>query len=122
MLVYDGDCGFCSRYVRWVQGGRRQVEATPYQRVDLDRFGLAASQLQKEAVWVDGETSAAGAAAIGHSLCTAGGGRALLGRVLLVWPISRAAQAVYGVVARNRHHLGGSGSCALPNPGGRPPS
>ena len=114
MLLYDGACGFCSRSVRWVQTGRRPVEVAPYQRVDLDAYGLTTYQLDAQAYWVGDGSPVGGAAAVGMALRAAGGGRAVLGRVLLVWPFSAVARVVYRIVARNRHRLSRSGSCALP--------
>lgn len=123
MLLYDGDCGFCSRSVRWLQTGRRPVNVAPYQQVDLDDYGLTTAQLDEQAYWVGegspvgegGEESpVGGAAAVGMALRAAGGGRGVLGRMLLVRPVSAVARVVYRLVARNRHRLSRTGSCALP--------
>lgn len=90
------------------------MEVAPYQRVDLREFGLSTEQLETQAFWVGEGAPVGGAAAIGRALRAAGGGRAVLGWAVSVWPISALARVVYRIVARNRHRLSRSGSCALP--------
>jgi predicted DCC family thiol-disulfide oxidoreductase YuxK len=117
-LVYDGDCGFCTSSVRWlrrwVQGAYR-VEA--WQDADLAELGLDEEQCRKAVQWVDpGGGRAQGAAAFAAALRTDRRWRAF-GRLLEVSPLSRLAEAVYEVVARNRHRLpGGTPACRLPAP------
>ena len=41
MLVFDGECGFCRRSVRWAYKVRATSPSVPYQEVDLSRWGLS---------------------------------------------------------------------------------
>lgn len=124
VLVYDGDCGFCTASVafvrRWI---RPRCDITARQWADLDALGVTPERAEYEALWItpDG-TVYGGARAVAELLAGAGGGWAVVGAVLRLAPVRRAAQGVYRAVARNRHRLpGGSPACALPagrRPGG----
>jgi predicted DCC family thiol-disulfide oxidoreductase YuxK len=117
VLVYDGDCGFCSSCVEFVE---RRVPTTaeiiPWQFTNLDALGTTAQQAQYELVWVhpSGRVDG-GAQAVAHLLIDAGGPWRPLGRLLRVPPVRWMAHAVYRLVADNRHRLpGGTPACALP--------
>ena len=125
-LVYDGDCGFCTRSAALA---RRVLPAdcavVPWQGADLAAVGTTAERARREALWVPrtGEV-VGGARAVAAALREAGSGWALLGRLLQLPPIGPLADAVYRVVAANRMRLpGGTAACALPprpDPGERP--
>ncbi|TDB84897.1 DUF393 domain-containing protein [Actinomadura sp. KC216] len=127
VLVYDGDCGFCTSSVRFLE---RYVpvraEIVPFQLADLDGLGTTVERAEHEVLWVDrlGRVSG-GADAVGRLLTDAGGGWRALGVVMRTVPVSWAAHAVYRLVAANRHHMpGGTAACSLPaeqRPGARPP-
>ena len=126
VLVYDGDCGFCTRSAALA---RRVLPAdcavVPWQGADLAAVGTTAERARREALWVPrtGEV-VGGARAVAAALREAGSGWALLGRLLQLPPIGLLADAVYRVVAANRMRLpGGTAACALPprpDPGERP--
>ena len=116
-LVYDGDCGFCTRSAALA---RRVLPAdcavVPWQGADLAAVGTTAARARHEALWVPrtGEV-VGGARAVAAALREAGSGWALLGRLLQIPPFSLVADAVYRVVAANRMRLpGGTAACALP--------
>ena len=118
-LVFDGDCGFCTRCVALVpRSVRRTTTVVPYQRADLSALGLTAAQCAEAVQWVgDDRSSASGHAAIGRLLQSGGGLWWLLGSLLLVPPVSWLAAVVYRLVAANRMRLpGGTPACALPPP------
>ena len=124
-LVYDGDCGFCTRSAALA---RRVLPAdcavVPWQGADLAAVGTTAERARREALWVPrtGEV-VGGARAVAAALREAGSGWALLGRLLQLPPLSLLADAVYRVVAANRMRLPGETACALPprpDPGERP--
>ena len=118
-LVFDGDCGFCTRCVALVpKSALRTTAVVPYQRADLDALGLTAAQCAEAVQWVgDDGTRASGHAAIGRLLQTAGLFWRLIGTLLLVPRISWLAAWVYKVVAANRMRLpGGTPACAVPAP------
>lgn len=120
-LVYDGDCGFCTRCAafaeRYVQrGGDRRVAVVAWQVADLDGLGLTAAECAEAVQWVGGDgTRGAGPVAIAHLLRAGGPGWRLAGWLLARRPVLALAWPVYRWVARNRHRLpGGSRACALP--------
>lgn len=118
ILVFDGDCGFCTASVSWLFRHARpcDVRAEPYQRFDLAGHGIPVRRAQREVLWIvpDGRVFG-GADAIARLLRTGAGGWAVAGRLLASVPIRWLARAVYRVVADNRRRLpGGTGACALP--------
>jgi predicted DCC family thiol-disulfide oxidoreductase YuxK len=127
VLVFDGDCGFCSSSVRFIE---RHIpvdaDIVPFQTTDLAPLGTTRSRAEREVLWVtrDGEVYG-GAAAAAHVL-RASSRRAWrpLGRIISVPPISWLAAGVYRVVAINRHRMpGGTPACAIgPGPGAGPGS
>lgn len=117
VLVFDGDCAFCTasvrRMERWV--GRRPV-VVAWQQADLPRLGLTPQQCTDALQWVGaaGENRQ-GAAAVAATLRYAGRGWSVLGLLLDAPVVRTLAQWVYRWVARNRHRLpGGTPACSLP--------
>ena len=104
-LIYDGDCRFCARWVeRWrVTTGERVRYLTAQEATG--EFPEIAGQASLEAVqWIgaDGDRLS-GAPAIFAALATSSAiGRALLSLYREKSLFARAADAAYGVVARNR--------------------
>lgn len=127
LLVYDGDCGFCSSAVSFA---RRRIgpRCTPvaWQFTELEALGVPRGRAEREVLWITPTGSVyGGARAVAKLLLSAGGGWSVLGGALLALPPVRwTAQALYRVVAANRHRLpGGSPACALPSDGrAEPPS
>lgn len=56
MLVFDGDCGFCSRYAYWIAARLpADVEVVPWQTIDdLEAIGLTERDVECAAWWVNG--------------------------------------------------------------------
>ena len=53
LLVFDGDCGFCTTSVRWFERRFPDAFATsPYQFLDLDALGLTAAQCDAKVQWI----------------------------------------------------------------------
>ncbi len=118
-LVFDGDCGFCTRCVALVpKSARRTTEVVPYQRADLAALGLTAAQCAEAVQWVSDDGSRArGHAAIGRVLQEGSAIWRIMGTLLLLPPLSWLAAGVYRMVAANRMRLpGGTPACALPPP------
>lgn len=118
-LVFDGDCGFCTRCVALVpRSVRRTTKVVPYQRADLPALGLTAAECAEAVQWVgDDGVRGSGHVAVARLLRSGGGLWALLGALLLVPPVSWLAALVYRLVAANRMRLpGGTPACALPPP------
>lgn len=105
MLVYDGDCAFCSRCARWLDARASGVEVVPWQEVDLASVGLTEDQVRAAAYWVDGGSAEGGADAVARALIACGRGYALVGRALRLPGVRRVAGAGYRLVARHRGRL-----------------
>ncbi len=123
MLIYDGDCGFCTTSARWLE--QRLAPGHPvvsWQSLDtLEPFHLTEHDVTTAAWWIDVRGVAhGGAKAIGRSLLACGGPWPIVGRALLVPPISWIAGVVYRWVARNRHLMPGStDTCRIDDAPGR---
>lgn len=124
LLVYDGDCAFCTTSVGWIaehlhRDQRRDARLSPWQYLDLPAVGVTTEQAHREVIWVAPDGShAGGAAAVAAWLTYSGRPYSLLGRFLQLPLIRSAATLAYRIVAANRHRLpGGSPACALPPQG-----
>jgi predicted DCC family thiol-disulfide oxidoreductase YuxK len=117
VLVFDGDCGFCSSAARWVSAGwHGPAHAVPWQELspaELAGFGLTEDDARRTVWWLDaGGRRFSGHRAVAHSLAAGRGWRRALGRLLLVPPLPWLGAAVYPLVVRNRHRLpGGTPAC-----------
>jgi predicted DCC family thiol-disulfide oxidoreductase YuxK len=127
VLVFDGDCGFCTTSVRFAErrvGVRARV--VPWQFADLRALGAARERAEREVLWIEDGRVYGGARAVARLLIAAGRPWSPLGFVLRVPPFSWVAQGAYRLVAANRHRLpGGTPACALPSnsrPTGSPPT
>jgi predicted DCC family thiol-disulfide oxidoreductase YuxK len=117
VLVYDGDCRFCTTSVTFLERRLRpDCSITPWQFADLAALGATRSQAEYEALWItpDG-TVHGGAQAVARLLLRAGKGWAVLGALLTLPPFRWVAHGVYRIIANNRDRLpGGTAACALP--------
>ena len=119
LLIFDGDCGFCSRCARFA--ARRMpttAEVKPWQRVDLAAYAVSTEQAQYEVVWVgvDGRIDG-GAQAIARLLLDCGGLWRVPALLLRVPPLRWIAHGLYRLVAHNRYRLpGGTAACRMPPP------
>jgi predicted DCC family thiol-disulfide oxidoreductase YuxK len=107
-MIYDGDCHFCRRQVRFIErwGRARRIEPVALQAADLERFGITrgAAEEAMHVVSPAGEVSRGAAAAVQVM-------RLLPGLRPLVWMFRLpgampAAEHVYRWVARRRHRFG----------------
>jgi predicted DCC family thiol-disulfide oxidoreductase YuxK len=120
IVVYDGDCGFCT----WTaQHGQRllsaEVTIQPWQGSDLAALGLTEDDVRCAVQWVPaGGKPRAGHRAIAAWLIASGLPWAVPGRLLLIPPVSWIATLSYRVIARHRHQIPGpwrrGGACAVP--------
>lgn len=114
VLVYDGDCAFCTSSARLLKKIGPVAEMVAWQQTDLDALGLSEEAASAAVQWVqiDG-TIRSGHEAIAVALTGAGGIWALAGRALLSPGIAPIAAGAYRLVAANRHRLpGGTPACA----------
>jgi predicted DCC family thiol-disulfide oxidoreductase YuxK len=119
LLVYDGDCSFCSSSARWIAArwrGPEQAVAWQHLSADqLERFGLSLDDVRCAAWWVDrGGRTSRGHVAIARALRAAPGWPSVVGRILLVPPFRWLAAGAYPLVAHWRHRLpGGTPACRM---------
>ncbi len=119
VLVFDGDCGFCTTSARVLSQRLRRspgdYAVEPWQVLDLEALGLTVAQCDQSVQWVgaDGRREHA-EGAIGRALLASRPWVRPLGAVLLLPVVRPLAGVVYRWVSRNRHRLpGGTPACAL---------
>ena len=123
LLIFDGDCGFCTAAAGWITRRWRGSDATtpravavPWQRLGpdgLERIGLTADEAARSAWWVDPSGRLfEGHRAIGRSLEASHGWKRWAGVAMLFPPFDWLCAGVYRLVARNRHRFpGGTPAC-----------
>ncbi|MFF9868046.1 thiol-disulfide oxidoreductase DCC family protein [Streptomyces sp. NPDC013953] len=117
VLVFDGDCGFCTACVTFVERRLRpDCEVVARQFADLPALGVTPERAAHEALWVTPVGRVyGGAQAVAKILLYTGRGWAPLGALLMLPPVRWAARVVYRLVANNRHRMpGGTAACAVP--------
>ncbi len=111
MLIYDGDCGFCSRTAAWLRRRLpRGYEIRASQRIEnLGAFKLSRREVHEAAFWIDPDGRRHRAhLAIVRALESSGGFLGSFARLGRVWPFEPIAEWLYFVIARNRHRLPGA--------------
>lgn len=117
MLIFDGDCGFCTTSAHWIE--RRlsdDVEVVAWQFVDdLAALDLTAEEANERVWWITPDGNKRGGhLAIGDALASAGGFWGFLGRLSLLPPFVWLGGPVYRLIARNRHRMpGGTPACRI---------
>lgn len=114
LIIYDGDCGFCSASARWLRGHvRPSAQIVAWQELDLFPLGLTPEQCTSSVQWVGphgerADQSQAVAAALRTGVQPWSGAGWVLGRQWL----RPLADRAYRFVARHRGRLpGASDSC-----------
>jgi predicted DCC family thiol-disulfide oxidoreductase YuxK len=123
VLLYDGDCAFCTTSVRTAERllGAGHWRSVPFQAADLDRLAeftggsVSAERAEREVLWITPNGRVyGGAQAAARALMRAGGVWAYAGAALTLPGIREVAAGVYHVVSVNRHRLpGGTPACAM---------
>jgi predicted DCC family thiol-disulfide oxidoreductase YuxK len=114
VLVYDGDCAFCTTCVRLLERIGPDAEIVAWQLTDLAELGITEEQAADAVQWIQTDgTVRSGHEAIAAALKTAGRIWQIVGRIFLLPGISWIAAKVYRLVADNRSRLpGGTPACA----------
>lgn len=115
VLLYDGDCAFCTKCARALDRIGPDAEIAAWQLTDLAQLGVTAERAADavQLVQIDG-TVRSGHEAIAAVLRTAGRPWRIVGRAVLLPGISWLAAKVYRLVANNRYRLpGGTPACAV---------
>ncbi|WP_208322891.1 thiol-disulfide oxidoreductase DCC family protein [Mumia sp. ZJ1417] len=117
VLLYDGDCAFCSSCARWLQRwAPARAEVLAWQLTDLEALHVNVADVDTAVQWIDDSARAAGPEAIAAYLRTAGAPWRVAGRVLACAPVRGVAWPVYRWIAAHRDKLpGGTPQCALPS-------
>lgn len=121
LLIFDGDCGFCTSSVRWLRRVLPAMpDAAPYQWTALDEYGLSEADASSK-VWLVVRDRSGRNRRLGGHLAVAGllthqpvAALRLLGHLMTLPPISWVAAAGYALVARYRFALpGGTPACRV---------
>ena len=113
LLIYDGDCGFCSTSARWTRKGwRNEAEIVAYQQLGEDglaALGLSVRDAEQAAWWMDESGKLwRGHRAIAKSLQASTGARRAVGLALGSPVLSPLGALAYRLVVRYRHKLPGA--------------
>ncbi len=115
VLVFDGDCAFCTRCVHVLERIGPDAKIVAWQLTELAELGVSEEQAAAAVQWVEMDgTVRSGHEAIAAALSSAGGIWKAAGRALLLPGISWLAAQIYRLVADNRHRLpGATPACAV---------
>ena len=117
LLIFDGDCAFCTSSVNWtVKHSRAKFETIPFQWAKLEDYGLTREQTEKRVYLIADGKMFAGSKAVAKMLRLEPNWiLKAIGGIALVPPFSWIAALLYNAVAANRHRLpGGTPACKLP--------
>lgn len=115
VLVFDGDCAFCTSTAMWVKRRIRPGHVEPWQSLDLAALGLTTQQCTTALQWVDAHGKVHSAErAVAQMLRDRGGIWSFPGRLIAAPGVVHLAGVIYRWVARHRHRLpGGTPACRL---------
>jgi predicted DCC family thiol-disulfide oxidoreductase YuxK len=116
-LVFDGDCGFCTTAVTWLEHTLPVFPpATPFQWADLESLGLTEAEARDRVWLVTPDHQYGGHLAVSAMLRRQPSAAwRLLGWFMVAPVISMFSAVVYALVARYRYRLpGGTPACRMP--------
>ena len=117
ILVFDGDCGFCTTTANWIKKNSRvALEIVPYQWTDLNQYGLTAEEAAAKVQLVVGDKVFAGHNCMAKLLLIQPNVFVKLVGAVMVMPVIEPISArLYTWIAANRQKLpGGTPACKLP--------
>lgn len=117
-LLYDADCGFCTRAASKAPVLHLDLDVASLQSVDLDALGVSEERAVVEMPFVHTDGSVVyGHEAIAAALRTGPAPLRAIGRAITLPGVDPIARLIYGWVARHRQQLpGGTAACAIPAP------
>ena len=119
ILLFDGDCAFCTASVTFLQRHiRPKARIIPWQHADLGTFGVSERECQESIQWfaAPGARPLTQGRAVAAALRTGSAPWPLVGRLMQAPGIVQVANAAYRLVAANRFRLPGSTpACRLPD-------
>lgn len=114
LVIYDGDCAFCSTCVRLARRLMKEApDMQPHQMLNLEEFGTSTEECDKVLHFI----SANGRVYVAHEAVrqiffAAGGMWRVIGLVMRIPGIYFLMRVGYRLVANNRHKLpGGTPTC-----------
>lgn len=117
VLVFDGDCGFCTTTANWIKKNSLVVvEIAPYQWTELGQYGLNAEEAAAKVQLVVGDKVFAGHYCMSKLLLIQPNALLkLLGAVMVMPGVEPISAKLYEWIAANRQKLpGGTPACKLP--------
>jgi predicted DCC family thiol-disulfide oxidoreductase YuxK len=113
VLLFDGDCAFCTSSVHLLERIRPDAEIVAWQLADLPGLGVSETQAAAALQWVEVDgTVRAGHEAVAAALGSAGRVWRVAGHALRLPGVSWLAAKLYRLIAVNRHRLpGGTPAC-----------
>jgi predicted DCC family thiol-disulfide oxidoreductase YuxK len=114
VLLFDGDCGFCTRSAGWLSRLGIDAEVIAWQLADVELYGIGADQAMTAVQWVDVDGWVRqGHEAIAAALGQGGFALQMLGKLMVLPGINRLSAQAYRLVAKYRYRLpGGTPACA----------
>ena len=124
ILLFDGDCAFCTASVHFLKRYiRPRAQITAWQRADLAELAVSEQECQKSIQWFaePGSAPVTEGRAVAAALRTGATPWPLVGRTMQLPGIVNLANVAYRLVAANRFRLPGSTpACRLPDPNNVP--
>jgi predicted DCC family thiol-disulfide oxidoreductase YuxK len=117
ILVFDGDCGFCTTTANWIKKNSRvAIEIAPYQWAELEQYGVTADEAAAKVQLVVGDKVFAGHNCMAKLLLIQPNVFLKLVGAVMVMPVIEPISAkLYTWIAANRQKLpGGTPACKLP--------
>ena len=116
LLIFDGDCGFCTASVNVIRRFiRPRCDIEPWQRTDITAFGLTEADCTEAVQFVDADEGVtSGSRAVMAMLRTAPQPWPLVGAIGDRPGVAVVADRAYRWIAQNRYRLPGSTpACAV---------
>ena len=131
LLLFDGDCGVCSKLAEWAarRDGGRHFRVEPYfefSEEQLSPYGLTWADCTRAVQLITARGKVIeGAFAVNHFLWTLGPFKPLVATLYLLFPLLGVEMLGYAIVAQNRHRISaalGMNACKVrPTEGGDVP-
>jgi predicted DCC family thiol-disulfide oxidoreductase YuxK len=110
-LIFDGECGFCTRTRDLLArlDRRQRVKTVPFQSPGVaERAGISRDELATSVYWLDEDGSRYSGAQAANAALSAALGNDLPLRIYRAPGMRRLQEAVYRWVSNNRHRLPGT--------------
>lgn len=113
MLIYDGDCGMCTKLSQFTQrklSRKSNLKIKSWQEIDssksetLTNYGLTKEDVKTASYVIVKDKKYRGYKSIAKALQELRFPYNVLGKVILVFPLNVVARGMYFLVSKNRHH------------------